>query len=333
MSAALPPGLILRLHGRLGNHILQWVTGQTLVQMVPGLGLHNYSLPPWGLQCGGFRGRQPFLPAIVAQDTDLAAVAQLMRSGAMPLARLRCMVLQADMWGHPERFRRLLPLRGQAVETAGPGEILLNVRADEILQARHPDYGPIPLGFYTSVLKNTGLRPVFMGQLGDDAYCRLLRDTFPAARFLQSQGATGDFDAMRKARHLALSVSTFSWAAGWLSEAESVHMPLLGFMNPAQRGDISLISQEDARFSYYGFPQRQWQALPAQQADLRDLAPVPVLTPAEVNAVCGAAKAARTSAQAADLDRLRRAARKSLRFVPFLRRIYAVKCVAMVNKG
>jgi hypothetical protein len=36
MTSALSPALILRPHGRLGNHILQWVTGQTLAARVPG---------------------------------------------------------------------------------------------------------------------------------------------------------------------------------------------------------------------------------------------------------------------------------------------------------
>lgn len=324
MTEALSPGLILRPHGRLGNHILQWVTGQTVARMVPGLGLHNYALPQWGLQAGGFRRRQPFLPTITQQDSDLGAVAGMMRAGEMPLARLRCMVLQADMWGDPARFRALLPLSGQAVETAGRGDVLLNVRADEILHARHADYGPIPLGFYTSVLKNTGLRPVFMGQLGDDTYSQLLRDSFPEARFLPSQGVLGDFEAMRRAQHLALSVSTFSWAAGWLSEARSIHMPLLGFYNPAQRADISLMPQGDARFCYYGFPVRTWAATADQRAALHNLTPAPVLNSAAVDALRQAATDARKAERAADMARLRRAAQRSLPFVPVLRRMYAV---------
>jgi hypothetical protein len=287
--------------------------------------VHGFDLPHWGLGAGGYRRRQWFLPAFTQQDTDLALVAEMMRAGEMPLARLWCMVLQADMWGEPERFRRMLPLSGREVQTAGDGEILLNVRADEILKARHPDYGPIPLGFYVSVLRNTGLRPVFMGQLGEDDYSRLLRESFPEARFIASQGELGDFEAMRRARHLAISVSTFSWAAGWLSEAESIHMPLLGFYNPDQRPDISLISQGDERYFYYGFLRRKWQATPEQVAALRDLTPAPVLTAAEVDDLRLRARDARVGARAADAARLQRAAQMSRPFVPLLRRVYAVR--------
>ncbi len=319
----MTPGLILRPHGRLGNHILQWITGQTLAFAVPGLTLHNFALPPWGLRAGGYRRKQWFLPKIAVNDTDLSAVVDMMRSGEMPLARLSGIIMQADAWAEVARFRALLALGGQVVDTAGPDEILLNVRADEILKARHKDYGPIPLGFYTAVLQETGLKPVFMGQLGNDSYSRLLRETFPQARFIPSQGVMGDFDAMRRARHLALSVSTFSWAAGWLSEAESLHMPLLGFFNPAQRPDIALMPQGDARFHYYGFAPRRWMATEAQVAALHDLTPAPLLGVGEVTAIRAQARAVRAEGVAADMARLREEARRSLRFVPMLRRLYA----------
>jgi hypothetical protein len=319
----MTPALILRPHGRLGNHILQWVTGQTLAFAVPGLTLHNFALPPWGLGAGGFWRKQPFLPAVAVNDTDLALVAELMRSGEMPLARLSGIIMQPDAWADVARFRALLPLGTQAVETSGPDEILLNVRADEILKARHKDYGPIPLGFYTAVLRETGLKPVFMGQLGNDSYSRLLRDTFPQARFIPSQGVMGDFDAMRRARHLAVSVSTFSWAAGWLSQAESLHMPLLGFFNPAQRPDIALMPKDDARFHYYGFAPRRWMATEAQVAELHDLVPAPLLAPDAVAAIRAAADATRKAGRAADSERLREEARRTRPYIALLRRIYA----------
>ena len=316
------PELIVRPHGRLGNHILQFVTAQTLAAAVPGLVLHNYSLPAWGLSAGGFRRKQPFVPAITRQDSDLSLIAEMLRSGEMPLARLYCMVLQADAWGEVDRFRQMLPLFGAKVDTAGPDEVLLNVRADEILKARHRDYGPIPLGFYTAVLRNTGLKPVFMGQLGDDSYSTLLRQTFPDARFIPSQGVLQDFDAMRRAKHLALSVSTFSWVAAWLSNAESLHLPVLGMFNPAQRPDIALLPRGDARYHYYGFAPRRWTASAEQFAQLQDLTPAPVLTPSAVEDLRIGADLARAPARAADAARLHAAVRRTKPFLGVFNCLY-----------
>ena len=323
MTPASSPALILRQHGRLGNHILQWITAQTLAAKVPKLSLHNFALPIWGLGAGGFRAKQPFLPALTQQDSDLTLAADLLRSGETPLMRLSAMVLQADHWGDPDRFRRLLPLGPTEVDTSGPDEILLNVRADEILKARHPDYGPIPLGFYQAVLRETGLKPVFMGQLGTDSYSQLLREAFPSARFLPSQGVRGDFDAIRRARHVALSVSTFSWVAGWLSGAESVHLPVLGFLNPAQRPDIALLPRQDSRFHYYGFAPRRWSASADQIAALQDLTPAPLLTATEVERLRLEAFATRAPARQRDAARLLASARRVRPFIPVLRRIYA----------
>jgi len=326
MTSAPPPALILRPHGRLGNHILQWVTGQSLAARVPGLALSNYRLPEFGRVDQGLLRRHFFLPSIFNQDSDLALIADLMRRGDMPLARLYCMVLQADAWGEPERFRRLLPATPVPQEaTAGPGEILLNVRADEILKARHKDYGPIPLGFYTAVLRETGLRPVFMGQLGQDHYSDLLRQSFPDARFLPSRGVMADFNALRQARHLALSVSTFSWVAGWLSQAESLHLPVLGLFNPAQRPDVGLLPREDARFHYYGFDLRRWTAAPEQIAALTDPTPAPLLDLAQVETLRRKADSARAEARAADAARLTAAASRSRPFLPLLRKLYLRK--------
>jgi hypothetical protein len=319
----MTPALILRPHGRLGNHLLQWVTAQSLAARVPGLQVHNFDLGPLGLRAGGFARRQPFVPRLTEQDSDLALAARLMSDGEMPLARLWCMVLQVSAWEPPARLRALLPAGPAGVQTAGPDEILLNVRADEILKARHRDYGPLGLGFYAAVLRETGLKPVFMGQLGDDPYSQLLRTSFPGARFLPSQGVAGDFQAMRQARHLALSVSTFSWAAGWLSEAESLHMPLTGFYHPSQRPDIDLCPVEDARFRFYDCGPRLWQATPEQIAALQDLTPVKVLTAAEVEALRRQACQTRAAARQADAARLIAAARRTRPFAPILAKVYA----------
>lgn len=323
MTSAFSPALILRPHGRLGNHILQWVTAQTLAARVPGLALSNYRLPEFGLVDQGALRRHFFLPSVFNQDSDLDLIADLMRQGDMPLARLYCMVLQADAWGDPERFRRLLPAAPVPADaTAGSDEILLNVRADEILKARHKDYGPIPLGFYTSVLRETGLKPVFMGQLGQNHYSDLLRKSFPNARFLPSRGVMADFNALRQARHLALSVSTFSWVAGWLSQAESLHLPVLGMFNPAQRPDVALLPREDQRFHYYGFGLRRWTATEEQIAALNDPRPAPVLTADQVETLRQDATTARTSARAEDAARLVKAARKSRPLIPLLSKLY-----------
>ena len=75
----------------------------------------------------------------------------------------------------------------------------------------------IPPDFYEALLAETGLAPVFMGQIEDTPYLRTLRTRFPKARFLPSLGAAMDFARIRAARFIVPSISTFSWLAAWLS--------------------------------------------------------------------------------------------------------------------
>ena len=83
----MTPALVLRPHGRLGNHLLQGVTAQSLAASVPGLQLHTFDLGPLGLRAGGYSRRQPFVPRLTGQDSDLALVSRLSTSGEMPLTR------------------------------------------------------------------------------------------------------------------------------------------------------------------------------------------------------------------------------------------------------
>jgi hypothetical protein len=63
-----------------------------------------------------------------------------------------------------------------------------------------------------------------------------------------------DFDMIRQARHVLVSVSTFSWLAAWLGDAETIHLPLTGFFNPAHMRHINLAPVDDRRYRFYLFP-------------------------------------------------------------------------------
>ena len=99
-------------------------------------------------------------------------------------------------------------------------------------------------------MSEAGLQPVFVEQLEDNWYDRVLRDQFRNAHYL-SGGPIEDFQTMRGARHMVLAVSSFSWLAAWLSDrAEVIHMPVAGLFNPAQRSDIDLLPEADPRWHF-----------------------------------------------------------------------------------
>ena len=132
----------------------------------------------------------------------------------------------------------------------------------------HKDYRPVPLAFYERLIAETGLQPVFLGQLGEDVYSTELRKRFPTATFVPSMGVMEDFEALRAARHLVASASTFSWIACWLSTAHTIHLPILGLYHPRRRSDIDLLPLADPRYRFHLLTADPWTGSKSEMAEV-----------------------------------------------------------------
>ena len=254
------PVVQVTLKGGLGNRMMQFMAGWRLASLVPGCRLGNASLPEWGIDLPPIppgpapvhRLRDSSAPG--GHLLDLAGLAAAMNDG-----RIRW--LELDHYGQnirnfPSRDVAAALFRGTVAPIAAFGRetLLINIRGDEILAAPHPHYTLVPVAFYQELVAQTGLQPVFLGQLDPGPYTQALRSAFPDARFIPSQGAMADFATLRAARNLVVAVSTFSWLAAWLSEAEQVHLPLTGFLNPAQAQETDLLPLDDPRYRFTLFP-------------------------------------------------------------------------------
>lgn len=246
--------------GNLGNKMLQYLAALSLRERLPGFELSNVrigewqiDLPPIPQQTWHHRLRYTSNRSAVL-DVD-AVAAHVARRGT---DRVELNFYSSQVGNLPpvEAARAHFPLLTQA-EGYGADVLLINVRAGEILQAVHPEYTVLPVSFYRQLVAESGLRPVFLGQLDDSRYVRSLREAFPGAEFVASRGAVHDFSVIAKSRHIVMAVSTFSWLAGWLSRAERVVMPLSGFMNPLQYANVDLMPAGDPRFTYYLFPENR----------------------------------------------------------------------------
>lgn len=246
--------------GNLGNKMLQYLAALSLQERLPCFSLSNIQIGEWRIDIPRLpqrpRRRLRYVSKkSVALDFD-DIVDRVSRRG---VDRIELEIYSSHMANLPpvERARALFPPLPE-VHGYGPDILLINVRASEILQAVHPEYTVLPATFYRNVVARSGLRPVFLGQLGEDSqYLRSLRAAFPDAEFVPSRGALHDFSVIAKSRHIVMAVSTFSWLAGWLSQAEHIVMPLSGFMNPLQYPHVDLMPRGDARFTYYLFPENR----------------------------------------------------------------------------
>ncbi|MGA9659696.1 MAG: hypothetical protein WBQ60_11415 [Asticcacaulis sp.] len=242
--------------GNTGNQMFRYMLAQHLADQVPAAQIVGYHMPEWGL-CSSVdtpAWQAPFeLPP--RHRLDLPATVDRLRTGRNDGVDIQAYAQRLAYFAHNlDRFRFVFQsnVTGSVI---GADEIAINIRAGDILSDIHPDYFPLPLSFYRHVLMQTGLRPVFAGQLSDSWYDHALRTAFPEARFLSHATPIEDFQTMRHARHKVLAISTFSWLAGWLSAPDCrIHYPLAGLLNPVQRPQIDLAPLNDDRYSFYRFP-------------------------------------------------------------------------------
>jgi hypothetical protein len=261
--------IILRPTGNLGNHMLQYMFALNLQRLATKpVELFGQKLDVWGISRAIPDDASVKLAKIRDYNLDVRFIAKLISSGLIRDAELRGMGMRIGNYASREIYADVFRADQLTVSGFGPQNIVINVRGAEILGSAHPDYGPMPLSYIDGVIAHTGLKPVFLGQLGDDFYSTRLKEKYSHAEFHPSKGPLADFEMLRRSTHVAVSVSTFSWLAGWLSDATSVHLPVSGIFNPLQRPDIDLLPGDDSRYVFYDFPIRKWDASPKLVEDL-----------------------------------------------------------------
>jgi hypothetical protein len=228
---------------------------------------YNVSLPEWGLifdhalheQAVAVPTQSVWLSD--ADATTLEEIAARIEASGKPTILFEGFNQRFALLREVAFYRSLYPLQELDIPPFADDEIVLNIRAGELLTAPASWYPLVPPRFYKALIDRTGYRPVLLGQLDDSAYMREILRLLPQARLLPSAGAMTDFNRLRHARRLCIAVSTFSWLAGWLSQAEEVHYPVLGFLHPfcmprgtGNAGGVDLTPVGDERYRFHMFP-------------------------------------------------------------------------------
>lgn len=252
-----------RFGGYLGNRMFEAMLAHSIAERIPGLLVSGDPLPEWNLA-------PPALPLparhvkLGGHRVDIPHLAYLLREGIIDGIESMALGFRMDLLPPRATAERLFPAGLAQGVAFGPDTLVISIRAAEILGPRHPAYRPLPIALYARLLAETGLRPAFVGQIGDDPYSAALRARFPRAEFLPSQGAMADFATLRAARHLCLSLSSFAWLAAWLSEAETIHLPVAGLYHPKLREDIDLLPVADPRYRFHLFRPDPWRGTPEE---------------------------------------------------------------------
>ena len=246
--------------------MFQYMFATVIARRVSDLKICGLDIPEWGVadDAEGLRlVKQDFAKTIrlTGHRIDVDTVVAQLQTNSVECVEYDGWACRMEYYDRPEQFRDFFRTPANLMDVGfSDSHLLINVRADGIVYGGHTDYIPTPLSLIEHVVVQTGLTPVFMGQLGDDWYTHSLRDRFRGCEFIPSRGAIHDFESIRQTKNVLIPVSTFSWLACWLSEnCKNIHMPLLGMFNPTQRPDIDLVPLHDERYTFYGFPRVRWQ--------------------------------------------------------------------------
>jgi len=249
----------------VGNLMFRLMFAEHLRRQVPGSIITGAGIPEWGLLLPDGRPRRHIRLDPPGNAVDVAAVVRSIQDPGCDGVVLNSYGLRLEYFEHSRDLFLSLFQTTTGGQVTEPDELVIHVRAGDILGGVHPDYNPVPISYYRSLVERTGLKPVFSGQTGPSVYMDAIRGAFPNARFLRGNHWLDDFQTTRNARNIVISVGTFSWLAAWLSEtAERIYLPRLGLLNPLQRPDVDLCPVNDSRYIFEDFPIEKYEATPGQ---------------------------------------------------------------------
>ncbi len=243
--------------GNIGNRALQYLTAASIAARVPGAAVRNIHLEIWGrVEPAPRPGAAQCASTGVESHLDVEGLADCLRRGEVDAVCIDWYPFHLDHYPSRETCRALFPPAiGKAdVQGFGRHELVCSIRGAEILRAHHPDYFPLPPGYYAKLQQETGLDLVFYGQIEDDPYSQVLRAAFPKARFVPGIDQNHDFEVLRRSVNVALSISTFAWLAAWLGEAERIYLPVGGMFNPVQHPGQLYLPLNEPAFRYVLLP-------------------------------------------------------------------------------
>lgn len=271
MRYAIPMSRTIRIrpYMGLGNRMLQYMMAEAIRAELPDAQIYGPGLPEWNIPAAAEPPDQAFAVTLRGHSVPLDEMLALCRQVASVDIQIATLSARQSYYlPHRATCQAMFPISSHQ-PSAGEDELVINLRLAEVVDGAHPNYMPLPIDWYRDLIVITDLNPVFMGQLGDDAYSHALRLAFPDARFIPSNGAMADFDFIARAPNLALPISTFAWLAAWLSPLNrTIHLPVVGLYNPAARPDHDLLPVADPRYRFHIGELHHWSASPQQLAAL-----------------------------------------------------------------
>ncbi|GBQ77816.1 hypothetical protein AA14337_0930 [Acetobacter malorum DSM 14337] len=255
--------------GNIANRALQYLVAKNIQLLCSGLEIENIFLPEWGIDT-----RVERLPSSRSCTLswnrywiDVPGLADCLKRHVIDTLFLDAFCFNIEHFPSRDVSRELLrDLQiDQSIQGFGMDEIVFNIRGGEVLENVQKDYIVLPKEYYQMIIQESGLKPVFFGQIGNNEYSRYLREAFPDARFIEGKGAIHDFEVLRQSFNIAIAVSTFSWLAAWLSHARNIYMPIGGIFNPNQMKLQNFLPIGETSYKFIALPYMEAENLYTNQ--------------------------------------------------------------------
>lgn len=194
------------------------------------------------------------------QTFDFRGVVEELKKNSSILIKLEAWVQRIEYF---EKYRdvfskNLFPIESES-SINFDNHLLIHIRGGDVLTGGGSDqYFPLPVSYYESIVEDSQLEPVFIGEI-NNFYGEILKRRFSKSLFIECGDAWKTWCTIRNAKNSALSISTFSWTACFLSQRlEKLYFPVAGLLSYQQRKNpimsVNLIEPNNKKITYYNFP-------------------------------------------------------------------------------
>lgn len=261
-----------RARDDLASRMWQHLVAVSVQTQAPHVALAGIDLPEWGIASLTDTGTWSDDTVLGEHAIDPAAVAALFNAGGVSRIVHRGIGLRLENLPALDVARSLFQADPPGISGFDARHLVIDIAQADTADA-------LAVGYYQQLLEETGLLAVFVGDSAE------LRTAFPDATFMTGLDPIPAFELLRRSANLALAPSLLSWLAGYLSQAEQIHLPVTGLLDPSATPGVDLLPTDDPRF-WFRLPSIDraiWR--PARRAELapqrapRAVAQMPDLPP------------------------------------------------------
>lgn len=243
--------------GNVANRILQFLVAKKIQQNTKNSTIKNITIPEFGLDQRDSSYVHNQACAVGMEDIfynlDVNGISKNIDNGNIDTFILGSFSFHIDSFPSRKFCKNLIKC-DESIQGFGDDVILINMRGGEVFHNVHGGYIVLPPEYYKHVIENSGLKPVFYGQIEENSYIKNLKEIFPDALFISGKDPVYDFNVIRNSKNIAMCVSTFSWLACYLSNAKKIYMPLGGIFSICQNYNQNLVPLDEKEYEFIMLP-------------------------------------------------------------------------------